>query len=714
VIQIVQNMRDGKLRVADVPPPLVRPGFVLIENVHSVISAGTEKSVIDTAGKSLLAKARERPEQVLRVLKKLTTEGLVATYRQVTDKLNDPIALGYSSAGTVLAVGPGVQGLRPGDRVASNGPHAGVVCVPKHLCAVVPATVALEQAAFTTISSIALQGVRLGRLGIGDAVLVVGLGLIGQITVKLLKAHGCRVIGTDLDPTKCELAKRWGADQSAVGVTADDVKGFTRGFGADAVLITAATKSDQPVQLAGEAVRAKGRVVIVGAVGLNVPRQPYFLREAELVISCSYGAGRYDPEYEDRGHDYPIGYARWTEQRNMEAVLSFMESGALDLQPLITHRFEATNAAAAYSVIEHSTESYLGIVLGYGDGQATKAQPIAPWVRPAPSDRIGVGCIGAGGFGRAVILPNIRKVGRFHPRLICSGKGLSALTTAERMGFDQVVSDEDTVVRDPGVQAVFILTRHDQHARQVLAAIKARKHVFVEKPLAITMEELAEIEQAIKDAGSMPPLVMVGFNRRFSPAARAVKRHFGSVRAPLTVSIRFNAGLLPADHWTQVDTVGGGRIIGEACHAIDLATYLVGSIPIRVFAESIGGSNAPAITDDQCFITMRHNNGAISNIAYTAGGDRALPKERVEVFGGGRAGVIDDFREHTLYADGKADRSQATQQDKGHLSEIEAFAAAVGGRGPAPISWEELRSVSAAAILASRSIREGFPIDIPG
>ncbi len=712
--QVVQNLRDGKLRLADVPQPLVKDGYVLIENRYSVISAGTEKMVVDLASKSLLAKARERPDHVAKVLKKLASEGLTSTFTQVTEKLNEVIPLGYSSAGTVLGCGPNVQGIRPGDRVASNGPHAGVVSVSKHLCAVIPERVALDQAAFATLCSIALQGVRLARLGLGDSAFVVGLGLIGQITVKLLKAQGCRVIGTDLDPQKCTLAVEMGADHAAPGLTAAEVIGSTRRIGVDAVLLTAATKSDEPIRLAGAAVRSRGRVVVVGVVGMNLERQPMYLKEAELVISCSYGPGRYDPQYEDRGCDYPVGYARWTEQRNLAAVLDLMDSGALDVSPLITHRFAATNAAAAYEMIERSTERYLGIVLEY-EASITNACPWpAPRVeRPTPiQGRIGVGCIGAGTFGRLVFMPNIRRVKKFAPRIVCSAGGLSATQVGSRFGFDRVTTSEEEVLADPSVQAVFILTRHDQHARQVVAALKAGKHVFVEKPLALKIEELLEIDEVLRAAGPRPPLVMVGFNRRFSPAASAVRAHFASVREPLTVSIRFNPGALPPEHWTQWSDVGGGRIIGEACHAIDLATALVGSRPVRVFAESIGGSDSTTITDDQCFITMRHANGGISSVAYLSGGDRALPKERVEVSGGGRSAVIDDFKEVHLYARGKAKHEKAWQTDKGHLDEIEAFAAAIGG-GEIPIPWPELRAVSVASILAARSIREGYPMEVP-
>jgi predicted dehydrogenase/threonine dehydrogenase-like Zn-dependent dehydrogenase len=710
--QVVQNVRNGKLSLASVPEPVAQPGQVLIANARSLLSAGTEKSMIELARKSLLGKARQRPDLVRRVLEKMRQEGFFNTLAQVRGKLDEPMPLGYCSAGVVLAAGAGVQEFKPGDRVASNGPHAGVVCVPRHLCARVSDAVSFDQAAFTVLGAIALQGVRLARLGLGDVVFVIGLGLVGQITVALLRLNGCRVLATDLEPAKCELARKLGADVAQPGLGARNVQALTGGLGADAVLITASTKSDGPIELAGEAVRQKGRVVAVGAVGMNLPRRPYYFKEAELVVSCSYGPGRYDPDYEEHGHDYPAAYVRWTEQRNMQAILDLMASGRLDLAPLISHRFPIANAESAYELIETNKEPYLGILLEYPEFRE-EARARIDWTAAPVAGKVGVGCLGAGNFARAVLLPALKKCGVLHPRLLCSGHGLSAAHSAERLGFDSATADEDAVFQDPGVQAVFVITRHDQHARQVIRAIEAGKHVFVEKPLALTVDEVQAVESAL-EAANPRPLLLVGFNRRFAPAARQVKEFFARADAPLTVSIRFNAGEIPADHWTQNDEAGGGRIVGEACHAIDLATYLTGSVPVRVFAESIGGPRAPAVTDDQCFITLRHANGSISNIGYLAGGDRAYPKERVEVLGGGRLAVIDDFRVVETSAGGKRTRTKAWGQDKGHAAEIEAFAHALQAGGAPPISWAELRAVSLASILAVRSIREGVPFELPG
>ncbi len=708
--QVVQNIRDGKLDLRTVPAPMAKTGHVLVANAFSLISAGTEKMAIELARKSLLGKARERPDHVRRVVEKLKQEGFFNTLAQVAEKLDSPMPMGYSSAGVVLACGSGVQGFKPGDRVASNGPHAGVVCVPRHLCAHVPANVPFDHAAFAVLGAIALQGVRLARVQLGDTALVIGLGLVGQLTVALLKAQECRVLGTDPVAARCELARRMGAEFAEPGLSAREVLSRTRELGADAVLIAASTTSNDPVNLAAECVRQKGRVIAVGAVGMNLPRRPFYFKEAEFAVSCSYGPGRYDPEYEERGHDYPPGYVRWTEQRNLQAVLDLMGSGSLDVAPLISHRFSIEDADKAYRVVESAAESSLGILLQYPETESAPQRTIELRASPAPGG-LGIGWIGLGGFARSTLLPALKKAGSVRLRIACSAGGLSATSAAEKHGFELATSDAAAVLSDDQIQAVFITTRHDQHAGQVIGALKAGKAVFVEKPLCLTLEELAEIESLIPNLQS--PFLQVGFNRRFSPSAQLVREFFSSCAQPLAVSIRFNAGAIPADHWTQEEGSGGGRIIGEACHAMDLATFLVGAPPVRVFAESVGGEKAGPVTDDQCFITLRHANGSISSIGYLAGGDKAYPKERIEVIGGGRVAVIDDFRSVTTVAGGHERTKKFAAQDKGHAAELEAFMRALREGSPAPVSWAEIRAASLAAILAVRSLREGVPFDIP-
>ncbi len=710
--QAVQNVGSGELSIAEVPAPMVRPGHVLIANAFSLISSGTERTARELATKSLLGKARARPDQVRRVLEKVRTDGLAATRRQVSERLDEPMTLGYSSAGVVLACGDGVETFRPGERVASNGSHSEVVCVPRHLCARIPDAVPTDQAAFTVLGAVAMHAVRLSGLALGETALVVGLGLVGQLTVALARAAGCRVLGTDPNPDRCRLAVEMGADDARPGFSADEVAAVTGGLGADAVLIAAATASNQPMELAMAAVRQKGRVVLVGEAGLQLDRRSLFDKEAELVVSRSYGPGRYDPSYEEQGHDYPAAYVRWTEQRNMQAVLELMRSERLDVGPLISHRFPLDDALKAYDLIERGSEPHLGVMIQYaGTPPGGFAGRIELAAQPLDGE-IGVGVLGAGDFARSTLLPLIQAQPELAPRVLCSASGTSAAHHAGKLGFLAAVTDEDEVLGDPAVSAVFVITRHDQHARQVVEALQAGKHVFVEKPLCLTFDELTEIGNALAEARPTP-LLTVGFNRRFSPAAIRVREVFAGVDSPLTVSIRINAGSIPEDHWTQRSAVGGGRIVGEACHALDLATFLTGAPPTRVFAESVGGDAAPAIRDDQCFITLRHTNGSVSNIAYLAGGDRAFPKERVEVIGGGRVAVIDDFRSVTIVVEGKRDTGRRRGQDKGHRDEIAAFARALSDGGAATIPWSDIHAVTTASLLAVRSLREGVPFDVP-
>lgn len=711
--QVLQNIKNGKLSVADCPAPVAQAGRVVIANSASLISAGTEKMVMDLAGKSLLGKARERPDHVRRVLEKVRNEGLMNTVRAVREKMDEPMTMGYSSAGIVLACGAGVEHYKPGDRVASNGGHAEIVSVPANLCAAVPDGVTLDHAAFAVLGSIALQGVRLAKIELGETVFVIGLGLVGQLTVSLLHAAGCCVIGTDLDADKCELALKMGAAIAKPGLSATQIEELTDGAGADAVVITASTKSNGPIELAAGAVRKRGRVVLVGVVGLELDRRPFFFKEAEFVVSCSYGPGRYDPAYEDRGMDYPLAYVRWTEQRNISAVLQMMGSGRLNVEPLISHRFKIEEAEAAYEMIKNGSEPFLGVVLNY-DAKANASLSKTIQLRTKAKQQQGkvrVGVLGAGNFARMVLIPQIVANSSFSPSILCSAGGVSAAHSGQKHGFEQATTDENVVLDSDSIDAVFSITQHNLHASHVVKAINSGKHVFVEKPLCLNAEELAEIDAAVADKADQLPVIMVGFNRRFAPLAQKMKSVFAGTDAPLTTSFRFNAGSIPADHWTQVDEVGGGRIIGEACHAIDFVTWLTGSLPVRVYAESIGGATAPEITDDQCFITIRHANGSVSNIAYLAGGDKACPKERIEVFGGGRTAIIDDFRELTTFSRGKKSVEKG-RQDKGHAAEINAFADAVTGKSEPPISWADLRATTVVAILAVQSLREGIPFDV--
>lgn len=711
MLKVSQDISSGRTSTVSLPTPVSVRGELLIANRASLISAGTEKMVMDIAKKSLIGKARERPDQVRRVIEKMKTEGVLDTIRQVREKLDQPMGLGYCSAGVVIAAGPGVDQYQVGDRVASNGPHAGVVSVPVNLCASIDDSVSFEQASFAVLGSISLQGVRLAKVSLGETVFVIGLGLVGQVAVGLLAAAGCRVIGTDPDPTKCELALQSGAAIAQPNLSAADVQTMSRGAGADAVLITASTSSNGPIELACDAVRAKGRIVLVGVVGLEVPRRPMYFKEVEFVVSCSYGPGRYDPNYEERGIDYPIGHVRWTEQRNIQAVLDLLASGKLSVDHLISHRFDIEKAEEAYQMISESSEPYVGVVLKYPESSLS-----TPRIAFSPKSSGGaavqgalkLGVLGAGNFARMTMFPQLQTSGDFELTTICSASGMSARSAGEKFGFAGCTADEQQAIGDEKTDAVMILTRHHLHAGQVCGALDAGKHVFVEKPLAVDGPQLLAVEEAV--ARNPDRVVMVGFNRRFSAAAVRAKTHFEKVIEPLTIQYRFNAGAIPADVWVQHPAEGGGRIIGEACHAIDLVTFLTGSLPVEVYATCIGGRHAPEIVDDQAFITIRHENGSISSIGYLAGGDRAMSKERVEILGGGKMAVIDDFRRVELASGGKVHTIKTTS-GKGHLEEVKAFADGLR-RGRWPISWSELLSTSWASIAAVQSLREGMPIPL--
>jgi predicted dehydrogenase len=717
MLQVIQPIDGRPTEVLEVPAPTIGPNEVLIANGCSLISAGTERSVIGLAQKSLIGKARARPDQVRRVIEKVRQEGIAGTIRQVRAKLGQPIPLGYSSAGIVLEVGPGVQAFRPGDRVASNGGHAGVVAVGQNLVARVPDGLSFDQACYAVVGAIALQGVRLARLELGSVVGVIGLGLIGQMAASLLKASGCVVLGTDPDEARCELARELGADWAGRDGFAEAVAGRTRGFGADAVLIAASTPSNDPIEQAARVARQKGRVVAVGAVGMDVPRREFYPKELELVVSCSYGPGRYDPIYEDLGFDYPYAHVRWTEQRNIQAILDLMAAGRIDVKRLTTHNFPIDRADEAYALIR-SEPGALGVVLNYPEPPSQVSRRVAIPAARAPKatgkdGALGIGFIGAGNFATAVMLPALASMPGLSLRGLCSAGGLSARTGAGRHGFAYACTDADEILNDPEIDAVFQLTRHDLHASMLLSALRAGKHVFVEKPLAIRAEELEVIESYLIETKGAGPLWTVGFNRRFATASKLVREHFQGVGEPITATYRFNAGPIPPEHWSQDEEAGGGRLVGEACHAVDLLTFLIGSPPVRVHAEAVASGSALRVTSDRAALTIRHADGSISTILYTAGGDRAYAKERVELFGGGRVGVIDDFRRVELARGGRTIVRSNRGQDKGHTAEVAAFLKALRTGGPPPIPVTDMLAVSYATLAAVESIRTGIPNDLP-
>ncbi|HEX5704174.1 MAG TPA: bi-domain-containing oxidoreductase [Pyrinomonadaceae bacterium] len=710
--QILQNVKTGAVAVTEVPTPVARPGYVLVRSAASLISAGTERSTVEAGQKGLVGRAIEQPALVKKVIDKARNEGVVATFDAVRSKLGSLSALGYSAAGIVVDVGDDTTGFRVGDRVACAGvgyaSHAEVLAVPKNLCVRLPDAVTFDAAAFGTVGAIALQGVRLAEPTLGESAVVIGLGLIGQLAVQLLNANGCRVFGIDLDEKKIQLAKRFGAEDGCppnVGAK-QRVLEWSRGRGADAVLITAGTSSNEPVELAGEISRAQGRVIVVGAVGLNLPRKPYYDRELTFKISMSYGPGRYDREYEERGHDYPIGYVRWTEGRNIESFLDMVANGRVDVEPLITHRFKIDEGERAYELLT-GDQPYLGVLLQYDTDRPVESRVALPTkTANAPAKTVRLGLIGAGDYAKSMLLPNFKTFGAEF-QSVATASGVTARAVGEQYGFSFCASGADEVVSDADANLIVIATRPASHGDLARRSLEAGKHVFVEKPLAVTEDELNSVLAAATSGGEL----MVGFNRRFSPLAQAALDFFKGRQTPLSINYRVNAGRFSPNHWVQ-DPQEGGRIIGEVCHFVDFVHFLTGSLTTRVFAESTAGRNGETTDEDSVFITLRLADGSNASIAYLAEGDKALAKERIEIFGGGRSFVIDDFRSATAYENGREKTRKLREQDKGQRDEIKAVMAVVLEGKPAPISIQDLATTTRATFRIRESLRTGLPVEV--
>jgi polar amino acid transport system substrate-binding protein len=714
--QVVQNYRTGQLKVEDLPPPALKPGGVLVRTACSLISAGTERTIVETAQSSLIGKARSRPDLVRQVVDSVKREGLSSTYEKVKARLSQSKALGYSASGVVTAVGRDVQEFRVGDRVACAGggyaSHAEVIFVPRNLCCKLPDGVSYEAACYTTVGAIALQGIRQTSPRLGETVAVIGLGLVGQLTVQLLKAAGCRVFGFDIDQAACELAERSGADSVAVdSATARAAcDALTGGRGADCIVITAATKSSEPIELAAELARDRARIVVVGLVGMDVPRQSFYAKELELRLSRSYGPGRYDPDYEEKGSDYPIGYVRWTEKRNMEAFIHLVAEGKVNTGLLTTHRFEVANATEAYDLILSGDKRFCGIVLEYPSAEQRGALlAMKPVSTVLSGDELGVSFIGAGNFARGVLLPIVKRAAKVQLRGVGAATGLSAKNTAEQFGFSYSTTDYREIMLDDQSQIVFIATRHDSHSQLAAEALAQGKHVFVEKPLAVTEDGLREVVAAARASSG---LLMVGYNRRFAPVAQETKTLFGSRAAPMTIVYRVNAGQLPREHWTHDPVEGGGRIIGEACHFIDFVQYLTGALPARMTAEAVSLDHTAGIIDDSTLISMTMNDGSIASIIYTASGDPSVAKERVEIFCERSVATIDDFRTATFIHDGKTTKKGRKAQDKGHAAEVAAFFDAVQGRTGPPIELESLIATTLASFAVVESVKSAAPVSL--
>jgi len=712
--QILQNIKDGGTVLTQVPCPRAGRGQVLIQTRRTLVSAGTERMLVDFGKANLIDKARQQPDKVRMVLEKIRTDGLVPTIDAVRNKLDQPLAMGYCNVGVVDEVGAGVAGFAVGDRVASNGKHAEMVGVPVNLCAKVPEAVSDDEAAFTVLGAIALQGIRLVQPALGEAVVVTGLGLIGLVTVQLLRAHGCRVLGLDFDAAKLDLARRMGAEVVDLSSGADPVAAaaaFSRGRGVDAVLITASTKSSEPVRQAALMSRKRGRIVLVGVTGLELSRADFYEKELSFQVSCSYGPGRYDPAYEEKGQDYPVGFVRWTEQRNFEAVLDMMASGRLDVKPLISHRFPIADAPRAYEVVGGSEPS-LGILLEYPAAPDTDIDanacggrarvvplpgPPGPLrARPGQASAPSLSLVGAGNYAGAVLLPAFKATGARLRRIASSG-GVTSVHLGRKFGFEEATTDVPALLADPQAEAVVIATRHDTHAELVLQALASGKHVFVEKPLALRLDDLLRIHEAVIES---PGLLMVGFNRRFAPQVQRIKALLAGAAGPKAFIMTVNAGSIPVTHWTQDREIGGGRLVGEGCHFIDLLRFLAG---FPIVHHEVLAMDSP--TRDSATLTLRFADGSLGTIVYLANGSKAFPKERLEVFAAGRVLQLDNFRRLTGYGWPGFRSMNLWRQDKGQHACAQAFVTAIEQGGPSPIPVDEILEVSRVSICVEESLR---------
>ncbi len=714
--QLLQNARTGEIAVAEVPAPQLLPGCALVRIRASVVSAGTERAASEFARKSLLDKARSRPDLVREVLNKVRRDGVFPTLGAVQSRLDQPLAVGYSSSGEVIAVAEDVTDIAVGDAVACAGAgyavHAEFACVPRLLLAKIsdPSAVSWDHAAFGTLGAVALHGVRVAEVRLGDLVGVIGLGLIGQLTVQILKSAGCRVLGYDLDPVRAELAVSLGADDAVADVNQFRELALHRsgGAGLDSILITAETPSSEPVQLAGAVARDRAIVVAIGTVGMDIQRKAYFEKELDFRVSRSYGPGRYDSVFEQKGRDYPIGYVRWTETRNLAAFLDLLAEGKVRVAPMITHRFPIENARQAYDLVTGTRrEPSLGIVLTYPESEAPLTRVIASSAAsPAGSVRLGV--LGAGSFAVNTLLPAIKGIAGLEFAGVCAATGAHARHAADKFSFRFCTSDENEILGDDSINAVLIATRHHLHARQVKAALAAGKHVFCEKPLCLTQIELAEIGHALR---AQPKTILaVGFNRRFAPLARQLKEFVASSREPLLMHYRVNAGYIAPDHWIQDHEQGGGRLLGEVCHFVDFLTFLAGAEPVEVTTQSLG--NAGRYSGDNFTLLIRFANGSQGSVLYAANGDRASSKERVEVFCGGAMAVLEDFRRLELVRGGRRRVTRSRTQDKGHRAEWEAFVATLRRGGPAAIAFEDIAASTLATLCAQDSLRSGVPVPV--
>lgn len=691
--QLMQSLKDGKTTLVNTPLPSVSSNNVLIKLENSVVSAGTERMLVEFGNANYMKKAKQQPDKVKQVLEKVKTDGIQPTFNAVKAKLDQPITLGYSNSGIVIAVGKNVTNFKNGDRVISNGSHAEVVSVPSNLCTKIPNSVNFKEAAFTVISSIGLQGIRLAKPTLGETFVVIGLGLIGLITVQLLRAHGCKVIASDFDQQKVDLAKSYGADAINVSDGTNIVSYVitkTNGRGADGIIVTASTKSSDPISQAAQMSRKRGRIILVGVTGLELNRAEFYEKELSFQVSCSYGPGRYDSNYEEKGLDYPLGFVRWTEQRNFEAVLDMMAEGKLEVSSLITHTYKFSDAVEAYQTLSND-RSAIGILLEYetkdfdlNNEKSVTLEHSVVKISGQPS----VGLIGAGNYTNQTLLPAMKDL-EINKHTIVSSGGINGVNVGQKFGFLRASTDLNHVMEEDEINTIIITTRHDTHADLVKGSLINNKHVFVEKPLCLTREELEEIKGIPHDK-----LLMVGFNRRFSPHIIKMKQLLSSIHQPKAINITVNAGDIPADHWTQDLEKGGGRIIGEGCHFIDLARHIADSkiSSVQSIKMNIQGEEN---LEENVLINMAFKDGSIANIQYLANGNKSYPKERIEVFAGGKVLSVDNFKSLTGYGWKDFSKLKTRSQDKGHAEGIKRFIEGVKN-GTSPIPLNEIYEVTEA------------------
>ena len=719
--QLFQNMKNGETRIKDLPIPKPGKGCALVQTAFSLVSAGTERTLVEFSEKNLAAKAASRPDLVKQVINKAKREGILSSVQAAFNRLDQPMFPGYSSAGTITALGEGMQGFKIGDRVACGGGnhavHAEYEVVPKNLLVKLPDAVSFEEAAFATLGSVAIHGFRLASPQLNDTVLVIGLGLLGLMEVQIAKAAGCRVMGMDIAKPKITKARSFGVEAWTRGEIEDHVPQFTKGRGFDHVLICAGSKDNDSIELAGTLCRDRGQVIAIGAVGLEIPRKIYYEKELSVMVSRSYGPGRYDANYEEKGQDYPIGYVRWTEGRNMESFVDLVADGKMDVRSLITHRIPIENGEEAYSLITGKKhEPFLGVLLEYpqkNEQPQNRAVPVSMIRLQADegNEKPNVGVLGAGNYANATFLPIMKEsTGQCVLKSIASGNGGKARYSAEKFGFEKVETDGNTILTDPEIRDVVLLTPHMIHAAQTITALENGKNVYCEKPAALTPVSLAEVWKCVK--AHPDQLYMVGYNRRFAPLALEMKQLFAECAEPLAMHYTVNAGFIPSTHWTQDPEIGGGRILGEGCHFIDFLIWMCGSLPVKVNAFSLPDSGR--YNEDNVSIQLTFANGSIGTVSYLANGDKSYAKERVEVFGGGRIAVLSDYRTLETWKDGDHKKeSSALRQDKGHAGSWNAFLEAAHKGKQAPIGYDEIFSGMLACFAAIESIRSQDLIAIP-